>query len=84
MPSAPAPGSSAHCQTSLRPDRATSSELLIEVAALLARGYTHRAIAQELVISERTGANHVEHILTNLGFRARTQIAAWAAKHGLK
>ena len=56
----------------------------LEVAALLARGHTNRQIARDLVISERTAANHVEHILTKLGFRARTQIAAWAAQHGLK
>ena len=28
---------------------------------------------------ERTAENHVQHILTKLGFTTRTQIAAWAA-----
>jgi DNA-binding CsgD family transcriptional regulator len=29
------------------------------------------------VVSERTAQNHVQHILTKLGFNARSQIAAW-------
>jgi len=31
------------------------------------------------VISQRTAENHVEHILTKLGFTSRAQVAAWAA-----
>ncbi len=48
-----------------------------EVAALVAEGLTNRQIAQRLVISERTAQNHVQHILTKLGFATRGQIAAW-------
>ena len=48
-----------------------------EVAALVAEGLTNRQIAQRLVISERTAQNHVQHILTKLGFTTRGQIAAW-------
>lgn len=48
-----------------------------EVAVLVARGLTNRGIAQALVISERTAQNHVQHILTKLGFTTRSQIAAW-------
>ena len=55
-----------------------------EVLALLARGYTNRQIAQELVISERTAANHVEHILTKLGVGSRTAAAAYAFEHGIR
>ena len=36
-----------------------------------------RQIAQRLVISERTAQNHVQHILTKLGFTTRGQVAAW-------
>jgi len=54
-----------------------------DVAALVARGHSNRRIAEELVISERTAANHVEHILGKLGFHARAQIAAWATERGL-
>jgi len=48
-----------------------------EVAGLVSRGLTNRAIAAALVVSERTAQNHVQHILTKLGFSARSQIAAW-------
>lgn len=51
----------------------------LEVADLVARGMTDRDIAVELVISQRTAESHVQHILTKLGFRSRSQIAAWAA-----
>ena len=39
-----------------------------DVARLVARGYSNRDIANELVIAEGTTANHVEHILDKLGF----------------
>jgi DNA-binding CsgD family transcriptional regulator len=48
-----------------------------EVASLVAEGMTNRQIAHRLVISERTAQNHVQHILTKLGFSTRSQIAAW-------
>jgi DNA-binding CsgD family transcriptional regulator len=51
-----------------------------EVAKLVAEGLTNRQIAQRLVISERTAQNHVQHILTKLGFTTRSQIAAWSAR----
>ena len=54
-----------------------------EVAALIAGGLSNPQIAAELVITRRTAANHVEHILNKLGFHARTQVAVWAAEHGL-
>jgi DNA-binding CsgD family transcriptional regulator len=51
----------------------------VEVARLVAEGLTNRQIAERLVISERTAQNHVQHILTKLGFTTRSQIAAWTA-----
>ncbi|MGJ5895434.1 LuxR family transcriptional regulator [Streptomyces sp. V2] len=51
-----------------------------EVAALVARGLTNRLIAAELCLSPRTADRHVENILTKLGLRRRTQIAAWWAQ----
>ncbi|HEY3735748.1 MAG TPA: tetratricopeptide repeat protein [Streptosporangiaceae bacterium] len=50
-----------------------------EIAVLVARGLTNRAIAGELVISPATVARHVANILAKLGFESRTQIAAWMA-----
>lgn len=55
-----------------------------KVAALIARGYKNREIAGALVISERTAATHVQHVLNKLGFTARSQIAAWAVQQGLQ
>ena len=48
-----------------------------EIAELIAQGLTDREISAQLVISKRTAEGHVEHILTKLGFRSRTQIATW-------
>jgi len=48
-----------------------------QVARLVTEGLTNRQIARRLVISERTAQNHVQHILTKLGFSTRSQIAAW-------
>ena len=41
------------------------------------------AIAEQLVVSERTVESHVTNILGKLGFTVRSQIAAWAATRGL-
>ena len=54
-----------------------------EVAALVARGLTNREIAGQLYLSVRTVEVHVDRILTKLGFRNRTQLAAWAHEEGL-
>jgi DNA-binding NarL/FixJ family response regulator len=54
-----------------------------EVATLIARGLSNRALAETLVLSERTIAKHVENILSKLGVASRTQIATWAIEHGL-
>jgi len=51
----------------------------LQVARLIGGGRSNREIAAELVISQRTAENHVEHILTKLGFTARAQVAAWVA-----
>lgn len=51
-----------------------------EVAALVADGLTNRQIATRLVLSERTAQNHVQHILTKLGFTTRSQIASWVTR----
>jgi DNA-binding CsgD family transcriptional regulator len=50
-----------------------------EVANLVAQGLTNREIAARLFISERTAESHVEQIRGKLGFRSRSQIAAWMA-----
>jgi DNA-binding CsgD family transcriptional regulator len=48
-----------------------------EIAALVATGLTNREIAGKLYLSVRTVEVHVDHALTKLGFRTRTQLAVW-------
>jgi non-specific serine/threonine protein kinase len=68
-----------------RTDRPSSTEELTrrewEVAALVARGYSNRQIAAELVVSGRTVDTHVSHILHKLGLLSRAHIAAWVVAH---
>ena len=54
-----------------------------EIAALVARGYTNGQIANELVLTSGSVANHIQHMLQRLGVDSRAQIAAWAVEHGL-
>jgi DNA-binding CsgD family transcriptional regulator/tetratricopeptide (TPR) repeat protein len=49
-----------------------------EVLTLVARGYTNREIAAELVISVKTASVHVSHILRKLGAPNRLEAAAIA------
>ena len=62
-----------------RPDNPLSPEQ--QIAALVADGLSNREIAAQLVISERTAQNHVQHILGKLGFANRAQIAAWTERN---
>ena len=55
-----------------------------EVAALVARGLSNKQIAQLLVVTPGTVANHVEQILRRLGLASRTQVALWAVECGLR
>ncbi|GAC1618190.1 MAG: hypothetical protein PVS3B1_22400 [Ktedonobacteraceae bacterium] len=54
-----------------------------EVASLVALGMSNRALAEELIVSERTIGKHIERIMSKLGFDSRSQIAAWAVQKGL-
>jgi DNA-binding NarL/FixJ family response regulator len=55
----------------------------LEVLQLLAEGYSVAKIAARLVISARTVATHVEHILAKLGVNSRAQAIALAYRDGL-
>ena len=48
-----------------------------EVAALVAEGLTNRELADRLHITERSAESHLERIRLRLGFRSRSQVAAW-------
>jgi ATP/maltotriose-dependent transcriptional regulator MalT len=54
-----------------------------EVAALIARGYSNRAIGEALVVTERTAESYVHSILSKLNLSSRSQIAVWAVEQGL-
>lgn len=54
-----------------------------QVLALVATGMTNRAVATELVISEKTVARHVANIFTKLGVSSRSAATAYAYEHGL-
>ena len=54
-----------------------------EVVRLLGEGLSNREIANRLVISENTAANHVRSILAKTGSENRTQAALYASAHGL-
>jgi DNA-binding NarL/FixJ family response regulator len=50
---------------------------------MIATGKTNRAIATELVISEKTVASHVSHIFTKLDLTSRAAATAYAYEHDL-
>jgi DNA-binding CsgD family transcriptional regulator len=59
----------------------TSREL--QVLRLVAAGKTNRAIADELVISEKTVARHVSNIFAKLRLSSRAAATAYAYEHDL-
>ena len=55
----------------------------LEVLRLLATGATNRAIAESLVLSERTVDRHVSNILAKLGVSSRAAATAYAFEQQL-
>ncbi|HZN14740.1 MAG TPA: LuxR C-terminal-related transcriptional regulator [Acidimicrobiales bacterium] len=55
----------------------------VEVLALVATGKTNKAIADELIVSEKTVASHVSHIFTKLGVNSRSAATAYAYENDL-
>jgi HD-GYP domain-containing protein (c-di-GMP phosphodiesterase class II) len=55
----------------------------IEVLRLIAQGLPNKAIADRLVISPKTAANHAEHIYAKIGVSTRAAAGLFAMQHGL-
>jgi ATP/maltotriose-dependent transcriptional regulator MalT len=55
----------------------------LEVLVLVASGTTNKAIAAELVISEKTVARHLSNIFVKLGVSSRAAATAFAYEHEL-
>jgi DNA-binding NarL/FixJ family response regulator len=53
------------------------------VLRLVASGKTNRAIATELVLSEKTVARHLSNIFTKLEISSRASATAYAYEHDL-
>jgi DNA-binding response OmpR family regulator len=71
---------------SVRDDEARRHDLTareLEVLAHLAAGQDQATIADALVISEKTTATHIQHILTKLGVHSRAEAVAFAHRHGI-
>lgn len=54
-----------------------------EVLRLIARGYTYREVARELVLSVKTIETHVSAVLRKLQLSNRRELARWAASRRL-
>jgi DNA-binding response OmpR family regulator len=55
----------------------------LEVLSLLAAGRSQVTIAKDLVLTEKTVATHLQHILRKLGVHSRAEAVAAAHKHNL-
>lgn len=55
----------------------------VEVLRLVARGLSHREIAERLTIAPKTVGSHVERIYTKIGANNRAMAGVFAIKHGL-
>lgn len=54
-----------------------------QVLALLGEGLSNAAIAQRLVITEKTAGHHVSRIFRKLGLRNRAEAAAYVLREGV-
>jgi len=54
----------------------------LEVARLVAQGFSNRQIAQTLVVALPTAERHMANILHKLDLVSRAQVAVWATRNG--
>jgi len=64
----------------------TLSELTpreLKILQLVLAGYTNKAIAAEIFISEKTVEFHLDNIYTKIGTRTRVMAGIWAIQQGI-
>ena len=54
-----------------------------EILRLVVAGYTNKAIAAEICISEKTVEFHLDNIYKKIGVRTRLMAGVWAIQQGL-
>jgi DNA-binding CsgD family transcriptional regulator len=77
------PGSTSPAGTPPSPLLEPLSERELEILALVARGYSNKEVATELVVSVATVKTHLNNSYRKLGASSRTQAIALARAHGL-
>ena len=55
----------------------------LEILQLVVAGYTNKAIAAEIFVSEKTVEFHLEKIYTKIGARTRLMAGIWALQQGI-
>jgi DNA-binding NarL/FixJ family response regulator len=55
----------------------------LEILQLVIEGYTNKAIAVEIFISEKTVEFHLDNIYTKIGVRTRLMAGIWAIQQGI-
>jgi DNA-binding NarL/FixJ family response regulator len=55
----------------------------IEILRLVLAGYTNKAIAAEIYVSEKTVEFHLDHIYDKIGVRTRLMAGIWALQQGI-
>jgi DNA-binding NarL/FixJ family response regulator len=56
----------------------------LQVLRLVLAGYTNKAIAAEIYISEKTVEFHLDNIYTKIGLRTRMLAVIWAMQQGIQ
>ncbi|UJF36211.1 response regulator transcription factor [Paenibacillus hexagrammi] len=59
------------------------SEREREILALIAKGFSNKEIAEQLIISVKTVESHKSNVMEKLGLRTRPELVKYAAKKGL-
>lgn len=72
----------AKCALSDPMDYGQLTDRELQVAKLVVGGLSDTEVAARLSRSDRTVESHVQHALSKLNMGSRTELGAWAQKHG--